>query len=72
MRQGKICKKLRFCAKRRNSRKFCAPQDHDFLQGLHSINSFKYIVTIEIYGIPKISLDRLKLENSNFVEWFAL
>jgi len=34
VRQGKICEKLRFCSKRRNSRKNCAPQDRDFLQKL--------------------------------------
>ena len=34
--RSQICEKLRFCMKRRNLRKNCAPQDSDFLPGLHS------------------------------------
>jgi len=51
-RQGEICEKSQFCAKRSNSRKNRAPQDRDFLQGLPEasagkpqfFNTLRYIV----------------------------
>jgi len=50
-RQGKICEKLQFCAKRRNLRKNCAPQDRDFLQGLmiHMFKTFNKISRLNSY-----------------------